>query len=825
MPVPTQPPEPSTEQIAVVRLTLEGESALRAAAEHERLIASLGDQLKVDRSDIEIRAIDRKKGATQVRLALPRSAGAALAEGVAKGDQTLASVADTRLVRARVLSWGRWGDIVRLFFWMRVGLLGGLFLFAAPFVTAWPSSPLFGNMFVVDSPAAVAFIAAVSIFAAWTCGCSISLVRLYAEERMRDGRERKPPTHERAPLRLVAYSVFAAPIIGAVLLRSELGLRGILAAVLGAGAPILVGIVFSAWLWRKGLEQYSSTKESCIARWLARFGPWLRSGYTRRNHAGVWIILPGHVVALGLLCLLGLGYGLLGFFFKPGVFHVMTPPPLVFILVLFMMNVAILAALSFFLDRFRVPLLVVVITLNMLSLTFNAPHTYLVYPYGSSPTTEPGEQSGSLNPNLAPPELPESWTPLLGRPTDAPYTDTIVVVCASGGGIHAAAWTARILTWLNEDLGNEFTRATRLYSGVSGGSVGLMYFLDSFNLGALPEPDSAASVRGSADEGSLSQVAWGLAYPDFCRAWLPFCASKVYSRAWALELAWRGHPGPDGHAVLRTQWSDWVRNAQDGHFPGVVFNAFDITRGYRLLLGNVQIPGASGARPITALRADWTPDAPTDPTGPGPNTLAIDIDVVTAARLSATFPYVSPISTARIDTDRKDAAGIPVTNGTPLATWAVADGGYFDNAGIMTGVEWIRSVAAAAKERGVKHVIVLEIRAFSRPTGGGSSTPMDHWRFSVLGPVLGMLKTRESSQMARNDLDIALLKDELKDSLEIEHVVFEPPPDGNWPLSWQLSAAEIRELDAIRDNHTDSYLRPLHQIQRTLHLPETSPPR
>jgi hypothetical protein len=53
-----------------------------------------------------------------------------------------------------------------------------------------------------------------------------------------------------------------------------------------------------------------------------------------------------------------------------------------------------------------------------------------------------------------------------------------VVVAASGGGITASLWTARVLTALQGEVGTDFTRSIRLISSVSGGSVGTMYFLD-----------------------------------------------------------------------------------------------------------------------------------------------------------------------------------------------------------------------------------------------------------------------------------------------------------------------------------------------------------
>ena len=55
------------------------------------------------------------------------------------------------------------------------------------------------------------------------------------------------------------------------------------------------------------------------------------------------------------------------------------------------------------------------------------------------------------------------------------------MVTAAGGGIQAAAWTAQVLTGLDEIYGKEFSDSIGVVSSVSGGSVGAMFFLDRWD--------------------------------------------------------------------------------------------------------------------------------------------------------------------------------------------------------------------------------------------------------------------------------------------------------------------------------------------------------
>ena len=64
--------------------------------------------------------------------------------------------------------------------------------------------------------------------------------------------------------------------------------------------------------------------------------------------------------------------------------------------------------------------------------------------------------------------------------------DRIILVAAGGGGIQASAWTARVLTGLEEICAEKrpgrFSQSVKLLSGVSGGSVGIMYFVTACKL-------------------------------------------------------------------------------------------------------------------------------------------------------------------------------------------------------------------------------------------------------------------------------------------------------------------------------------------------------
>jgi len=362
---------------------------------------------------------------------------------------------------------------------------------------------------------------------------------------------------------------------------------------------------------------------------------------------------------------------------------------------------------------------------------------------------------------------------------DQPEDDrTLVVVCASGGGIQASAWTARVLTGLQTRYGDDFARAIGLISSASGGSVGTMHYLDHFDVNrGCPNPDNLDSVFDRATRNSLAATAWGLSGPDFLKALcFPVFAPRRRDRGWAIEETWR-RALQHGGAVL----SDWGRFVEAGQMPCPVFNATVVETGDRLLLSPLAMKHALETGETEDFFSLYG---------------AKDIDVVTAARLSATFPYVTPV--CRPDPKKE-----------PASSFHVADGGYFDNFGISTAAQWIdKVVLAAPRHLGIKRIQLLEVNAFPEPAEAA-----DHpsgWVASIAGPLIALLNVRSSTQTARNTTELDLLRRVCWGKVRVDRIPLRfrlhekddprAPFRGRGggyqpPLSWKLTRVEKEAVD------------------------------
>lgn len=413
-------------------------------------------------------------------------------------------------------------------------------------------------------------------------------------------------------------------------------------------------------------------------------------------------------------------------------------------------------------------------------------------------------------------------------------TKTLVVVATSGGGIQASGWTAKVLCGLQQKLGESFTQSIGLISAVSGGSVGTMFFLDQFDKEKnCPTNESLDSIFNNATKDWLDAVGWGIAYPDmmkfFAVPWvfiillnkaINFILGitkknktgsqstelsvldsflKYSDRGYSLESYWKKqlkrplkNPLKNPSDSLYTTLDDWREEVNKGTIPIPVFNATLLENGRRFLISPIKFQNETDKD----MKAKDFQTSYTD----------YDLDVTTAARLSASFPYVTPSSRPYDSSSKKelDIDKAPVI-------YHVADGGYFDNFGTFTALEWLdKNIEGLMNDSIVERVIFIQINHF--PTeGSGEENGFPGWLTELIGPLLTLFNIKDSTQIARNELEIELIKskidliqhkienkkNELKDrktedAFQSFTITFEGK---NAPLSWYLTNYQIKELD------------------------------
>jgi hypothetical protein len=501
-------------------------------------------------------------------------------------------------------------------------------------------------------------------------------------------------------------------------------------------------------------------------------------------------------------------------------------PPAGFIFALLLPLIWIISALWAWLGRYRLALYLaigILVGLSWLATHSTNPfHTYDVVGL---------EDSKRLQPHSI-------LQPLVGK-----GGKNLIIVAASGGGILAAGWTAQVLTKLHSEYPN-FARELRLISGVSGGSVGAAHYVNSVSeiLKLDGEVQAAAlnEVANDAMRSSLASTSYGLAFPDFRRAIFPVFVDEEFDRARLLENDWRRigncrkqarnmpvvefrefcRNTPEAEREKLVWFSDWLGDIQRGDKPAVIFNTTVMETGERVAI-----------TPLSTLQSDWAGrmrypprrknartlseflsgrddnDAPADPSkadkGQKKNPTCdqyrngYDIDVWTAARLSATFSYVSPAARAACF-DKKKSRSSSAENS--LGRLHLIDGGYHDNYGVASALDWLSAALEPnlneSKQLPVSRIALVEIRA--KPDIP-ADTAQNEWSSTWLGPFWGLFNSWGYVQISSNDTAvnrrIADFKNRLRTSAEaVQFDSFVFVSDRTGPLSWHLSEEQKASL-------------------------------
>lgn len=438
------------------------------------------------------------------------------------------------------------------------------------------------------------------------------------------------------------------------------------------------------------------------------------------------------------------------------------------------------SGIAFFFDHYRIPLILPIVV------------------YGSFTSIFP-QSDHFFNIFRAKQHVSVSAAGLLDGAAQRP---PVVLVSITGGGIRAAAWSARVLRQVQLQSADEdrFLQSVRLVSSVSGGSVGAMYFANAYTnserkvkrTGAhgdqLAEDDP---VLAHAQASSLDDIAVELAYQDTLLGLTPFLRGLDFHRGqWsllngrgiyqdrgtALEDAIKRGPSDDsdkGNEIGQATLQSWRNDAKNGVRPAIIMNSSVVETGKRFLLSTTDLPVNNSGR------IQFSEKYPAD-----------DLLVATAARLSATFPIVSP-------------AARPIHDSVYELSDHAVDGGYTDNYGMASLSEWLNNGLSDLQQSHrplPKEVLILEIRSSPLATEQPHPNQLG-FIFQTLHPLYTLANSRDTGQLSHNDLELDLLKQRWSnDHVNVCPIIFQPKPDGRVePLNWHLTRDDIGALQNAWD--------------------------
>jgi hypothetical protein len=430
-----------------------------------------------------------------------------------------------------------------------------------------------------------------------------------------------------------------------------------------------------------------------------------------------------------------------------------------------------------------------------------------------------------------------------GTTPDPARKPKLVIVACSGGGIRAAVWTAVVLEGLEEhpDLKPVgFRNHIRLITGASGGMLGAGLYVADFENFSPGIPSRKTPLSGQLARDSLWPTVQTMLLHDLPSIAVPWDLHGDRGRT--LENAWVENTRPEPVGVLARpvtefdkgtrprsplektfadlkQWED-EKHVKHSELmcdrPSIVFSPMMVEDCRRLLITNLDLGdpflrcvALNGALQKRSTDPAVPVDVPTDQQSQPvlefwrafPSSYN-SFQIKTAARMSATFPFIGPGVSLPTSPRRR-----------------VVDAGYFDNFGINLAAVWLHRYQEEIRAH-TSGVVIIEIRAYPRRkeklafnpdrlTSTDSQTPnpkkrpeLFTWALSeVSTPAEAIINLYSRGAYFRNDVQLDILDlvfngpRDKRDSTQtpfLTTVTFECDLDA--ALSWTLPERDYIEI-------------------------------
>jgi hypothetical protein len=359
----------------------------------------------------------------------------------------------------------------------------------------------------------------------------------------------------------------------------------------------------------------------------------------------------------------------------------------------------------------------------------------------------------------------------------------LFLVNSSGGGSRSATFTMSILQRLDSLSGGQLMRKTFLMTGASGGMLGAAYFRELSRRRDAGDRSIDLQDRRYIDD--ISGDLLNTLFSSFVARDLASPAQKftvdgheyVKDRGFAFEQKL----DQNTHGMLNRQLKDLVPDEAAARMPLLLFNPV-ITRDSRALVISTQ-PVSFLMRP----RFDSTRIPSMDPDAVDFAALfakqePMNLRLLTALRMNATFPYVLP---------NVWLPSRPVID--------VMDAGFRDNFGEMNAIRFLNAFREWLKEN-TSGVVLLQIR--DRKTGGWENPYESNDITEIITKPLLLLQDNWYKMQEYNQDDLLSLA-QTGMGFSFRKLVFEYVPrteDAGAALNFHLTKQEKLNITGSLDN-------------------------
>jgi hypothetical protein len=352
----------------------------------------------------------------------------------------------------------------------------------------------------------------------------------------------------------------------------------------------------------------------------------------------------------------------------------------------------------------------------------------------------------------------------------------MVFICTSGGGQRAAVWTTRTLQYVDSACSGKLMRHTSLMTGASGGLIGAAYFRELYHqqlTGKAINPYHRKYFDNMAKD-VLNPIIFSLVVNDIFFRFQKFSDGKyeyLKDRGYAFEQ----QINKNTENILNKRVREYRAPEKSGLIPMIIISPTVINDGRKLFISS---------QPISYMSMSSTYDdmqATQKIKGIEFNRFFKDQDAenlhfVSALRMSATFPYITP---------NVDLPSNP--------SMEIMDAGLSDNFGITNAVRFLHVFKDWIYEN-TDGVVFVIIRDSEKDIAVKKHTETSLFQ-KLLTPIGSLYNNWDYFQDFNNDNLIELTKSWFKGPYDV--VEFEYIPRYEY---WQTNRVEYTGLNNYEKN-------------------------
>lgn len=321
----------------------------------------------------------------------------------------------------------------------------------------------------------------------------------------------------------------------------------------------------------------------------------------------------------------------------------------------------------------------------------------------------------------------------------------IIFLCVSGGGQRASLWTLNAMQNLDHALDGTLMNRTFLITGASGGMIGAAYFRDVARMPADKMHDNKDQLINIGKD-NLNSVIYSLLVNDaFFRGREVEFAGKIHGkdRGYVFEE----NLGKNVKWVFQDKWSDYKKAELNAEIPTMLLSPVIANDGRKLYISNLPVSYLTVS--LDSIYDDYNPKVwAVDFNQLFEAQDAADLHFLSALRMSASFPYITPTislpSEPRVE---------------------IMDAGIADNFGVSDAVHFITVFEKWLTENtsGVGIVTIRDTRKSSPIEPQSNPSLVDRLTY----PIASVYNNLGNMQDINNDLKVEALRRNFQIPLEV----------------------------------------------------------